>query len=214
MCVDFLLKMGVEKDGKDNDGCTALMTASIEGHFECAYLLLKAGANQNAQSNYGYTAFSLATRGGHQACIQLLQQANNASANAAMSSLMSDLEDEKADKTKKNKIKKHKNKKKASSSLADQGHGLGDGLRGEVVVTHIHTHHTHKHTHTQSEFVCCRQPKWIAEPFNLANKDAVRDETGKTALITASFEGHFGVLTSCSKWGLRRKLMTIVDARP
>ena len=42
-----------------------------------------------------------------------------------MSSLLSDLEEEKAGKIKKNKKKKHKNKKKASSSLAVGGGGVG-----------------------------------------------------------------------------------------
>ena len=57
MCVDFLLKIGAEKDVKDNDGATALISASAKGHFECVGFLLKAGAGKDAKANNGITAF-------------------------------------------------------------------------------------------------------------------------------------------------------------
>ena len=92
----------------------------------CVDLLLKVGANQDIQDDDGLTALSFATRIDSQACIKLLQQAGAASADAAMSSLLNDLEKEKAGKTKKKKKKKkHKIKKTSSSSLPDQGHGFG-----------------------------------------------------------------------------------------
>ena len=57
--------MGAEKEAHDNSGCTALMFASVGGHFECADLLLKAGADKDANANYGGTALIAASRFGH-----------------------------------------------------------------------------------------------------------------------------------------------------
>ena len=159
-CVDLLLKAGADKDIQNRKGGTALMMASFRGHHLCVDLLLKAGANKDIQHNgvlllfkAGRTALLLATGEGHQACIQLLQQADVASADDAMGSLLDDLEAEKA---KKNKKKKHKN---ASSSLADQGHCWGlEAVATLTCTNNTHTHmrayaHTHTHmyyTHKQS----------------------------------------------------------------
>ena len=42
----------------------------------------------------------------------------------------------------------------------------------------------------QTEFVCCRNYRCIAEPLPLANKDKAQDDEGKTALMRASGKGH------------------------
>ena len=94
-CVDFLLKVGAEKNTQDKWDSTALMEASVNGHHACLDLLLKAGAERNTQDNEGWTALSLASLTSRMNCIKLLQQADAASADAAMSSLLHDLEEEK-----------------------------------------------------------------------------------------------------------------------
>ena len=65
VCVDFLLKMGAEKDAKTNAGWTALIAASAAGNFECAGLLLKAGADIDAKDKDGFTVLMLASDCGY-----------------------------------------------------------------------------------------------------------------------------------------------------
>ena len=53
--VDFLLKMGAEKDVKDND-VHGLDGCLYSRALRCADLLLKAGADKDAKVNHGRTA--------------------------------------------------------------------------------------------------------------------------------------------------------------
>ena len=134
MCVDFLLRAGAAKDTQDADGWTALMNSACE-HHECFGLLLKAGANQDIQGDDGETALSLASRHGQQACIQLLQQADAASADAAMSSPLSDVMEEEG---------AHGGNYECGSGCRGE-----DGQQGREEV-HTHTQSTHTHTLTRA----------------------------------------------------------------
>ena len=59
--VQLLLKKGVDINSKDEDGDTALMIASSEGHLEIVkLLLLRKGADVNIKNNDGKTALDLA----------------------------------------------------------------------------------------------------------------------------------------------------------
>jgi len=64
-CIDFLLKMGAEKDAKSSQGSTALMDASSKGNHECVDLLLKAGAATDTQDSIEWTALVHTSAAGH-----------------------------------------------------------------------------------------------------------------------------------------------------
>ena len=50
-CVDFLLKMGAEKDAQNNHGYTALMDASAEGNHGVSTSSLKQGLQRTPNVN-------------------------------------------------------------------------------------------------------------------------------------------------------------------
>ena len=52
-CVRALLETSADKDGKDNDGRTALINASIFGHESCVRALLEAGADKDGNYKIG-----------------------------------------------------------------------------------------------------------------------------------------------------------------
>ena len=57
----LLLEAGVEKDAKDEEGCSALLHACCAGHAEIAGLLLEAGANMTLPSQHLLTAERVAS---------------------------------------------------------------------------------------------------------------------------------------------------------
>jgi ankyrin repeat protein len=59
-------------NNKDNNGYTALMIASENGHKEVVELLLNKGANINYKNDDGYTALMLASAKGHKNIVELL----------------------------------------------------------------------------------------------------------------------------------------------
>jgi hypothetical protein len=68
------LVQGVEADGADADGTTALMYASVLGHVSCVEVLLQAGAVVDRVDPAGVTALMLSASRGHcQACSALLE---------------------------------------------------------------------------------------------------------------------------------------------
>ena len=67
-----MLDAGADKDAKNNDGGTALIYASINGHESCVRALLDAGADKDAKHNDGQTALMFATENGHEAVVTLL----------------------------------------------------------------------------------------------------------------------------------------------
>ena len=56
--VQCLLEAGAEKDCWDEDGWTALMWSSLNGHLEVARVLLEAGACKDFWTNTGMTALN------------------------------------------------------------------------------------------------------------------------------------------------------------
>ena len=73
--VQFLLKLGVDKDHCNEEGITALMIASKFGHEQVVQALVSAGANVNIQDNDGWTALIIASQSGHtQVVEQLLKE--------------------------------------------------------------------------------------------------------------------------------------------
>ena len=51
---------------QDNDGMTALILASVDGHIECVRYLIESGkADVGIQSNNGWTALKCASCRGH-----------------------------------------------------------------------------------------------------------------------------------------------------
>lgn len=56
--VQRLILAGADVNAADNDGATALMSASIDGHHETVKLLLAADANVNASGNNPFTPLS------------------------------------------------------------------------------------------------------------------------------------------------------------
>ncbi len=71
----LLIEEGVDVNAKANNGFTALMIASQEGHTEVANMLIEKGADVNAQNNDGYTALMLASKEGHKEIANLLIEA-------------------------------------------------------------------------------------------------------------------------------------------
>jgi ankyrin repeat protein len=69
-----LINNGADVNASGNDGDTALMWASWNGHYDIAKLLIDAGADVNAKNNFGETALMYASRcNGHPAIIELLR---------------------------------------------------------------------------------------------------------------------------------------------
>ena len=51
--IAYYLSLGMDVDGRDNAGFTALHEAVTKGHHNCVKLLLEQGANANEQSTDG-----------------------------------------------------------------------------------------------------------------------------------------------------------------
>jgi ankyrin repeat protein len=81
--VRTLLKEGVDVNGTQVDGTTALHWAAYHDDAETAGLLVKAGAGVNAANRYGVPPLALACTNGNAAVVQLLLDAG-ADANATM----------------------------------------------------------------------------------------------------------------------------------
>ena len=63
-------------NAKRNDGATALIQASQEGHGEIVNMLLSNGADVNAKVNDSMTAIRIAQKQGHQEIVESLKNAN------------------------------------------------------------------------------------------------------------------------------------------
>lgn len=74
--VEYLLNKGVNLNGQDENGMTALHFAANDGHSSSCSLLLARGANINIQTNDGATALFLAARGGFLPVCRLLLENN------------------------------------------------------------------------------------------------------------------------------------------
>ena len=61
--VKSLIKQGANVNAKDENGWTALMWASMLGHFEIVKILVENGADINVRDKNGFTALTEATRG-------------------------------------------------------------------------------------------------------------------------------------------------------
>ena len=72
--IEFILRIESCSDPntQDNDGRTALMVASKNGHQQVVELLLNEKADLNIQNNDGMTALMLASKNGHQQVVELL----------------------------------------------------------------------------------------------------------------------------------------------
>ena len=70
--VELLLKEKADPNIQNNDGRTALMVASRNGHQQVVELLLKEKADPNIQNNDGRTALIVASQNGHQQVVELL----------------------------------------------------------------------------------------------------------------------------------------------
>ncbi len=73
--LNLLLQSGVNADGTNNLGNTALMLAAIEGHDDAAQALLNAHVKLDAKNARGETALILAASGGKRAVVKLLVKA-------------------------------------------------------------------------------------------------------------------------------------------
>jgi ankyrin repeat protein len=68
-----VLVEGVNMEFTDmDDGDSALIWASLNGHIDCVRLLVEFGANMDAKNIYGYTALIRAAQKGHADCVRLL----------------------------------------------------------------------------------------------------------------------------------------------
>ena len=54
--VRLLLEHGTDQNSADDDGYTALMLASDNGHMEVVRLLLEAGSAKDSVNNHGYAS--------------------------------------------------------------------------------------------------------------------------------------------------------------
>ena len=70
--LEQLLQLNVNIDFRNEDGTTALMLASNNGHHQVVELLLKEGADVNIQDNNGWTALMAASDEGHHQVVELL----------------------------------------------------------------------------------------------------------------------------------------------
>ena len=70
--VEVLLELGADVHAKDENGQTALMIATAEGHPETVAALLDAGADVNVEDKNGGTALMIAERNGHTEMVELL----------------------------------------------------------------------------------------------------------------------------------------------
>lgn len=69
-----IIEKGADVDAQDNDGTTALMTASEYGHPEVPKLLIEAGAEVNEKDEYDDTALMWALKMGHTEVVELLRE--------------------------------------------------------------------------------------------------------------------------------------------
>ena len=67
--MSMLLDRGADVNAKTNNGVTALMMASLQGHPSCISMLLDRGADVNAKNNNGWTALMAASQEGHPSSI-------------------------------------------------------------------------------------------------------------------------------------------------
>jgi len=79
-CVRALVESGAAVDVQMEDGATALMLASQNGHdFEpCVHALVESGAAVNKQRKDGMTALMFASQGGHEPCLRALVESGAA----------------------------------------------------------------------------------------------------------------------------------------
>ena len=63
--MNYLLEHGANIDEKDNEGSTALMSASVIGNVKAVEFLIEHGANVNEKDMYDWTALMLASEKGH-----------------------------------------------------------------------------------------------------------------------------------------------------
>jgi len=73
--VEQLLRAGAQIEAANEQGFTALITASSGGHVEVVRLLLAAGADVNAAANNGHTSLIAAASHGHEGVVRLLLNA-------------------------------------------------------------------------------------------------------------------------------------------
>jgi uncharacterized protein len=76
--VRVLVKAGVEINGTDDNGMTALMEAAAWGHTEMVKLLLESGADMELRNKQGQTAWGLAAVGQHAAVADVFRKAREA----------------------------------------------------------------------------------------------------------------------------------------
>ena len=77
--IQLLLQHGVDIDGVDQIGMTALHLAAQMGHEDSIRLLLQEKADINKKTYYGKDALALATRGGHISIVSMLLEAQTGS---------------------------------------------------------------------------------------------------------------------------------------
>ena len=65
---------GVDVNARTDEGVTALMFASQDGHLDMVRALLESNADINAKANNGATALLLAIEGDHSKVAELLRQ--------------------------------------------------------------------------------------------------------------------------------------------
>jgi ankyrin repeat protein len=70
-CLSFFLEKGADPN-KANDGWTALMLASYNGHSKAIDMLLEKGADPNQANDDGWTALMYASFNGHSAAVDIL----------------------------------------------------------------------------------------------------------------------------------------------
>ena len=72
--MELLLKEHADINYQRQDGATALILASQDGHYQVVELLLKEHADVNHQAQDGVTALILASENGHYQVIDLLKE--------------------------------------------------------------------------------------------------------------------------------------------